>query len=102
MENCGKVNKVGKTIGCDVFVGVRNLEKKYQIQQPGSSYLRQDNEKICFKFIEITGDKTQRDYLDIYLAKVHASLNAIIFCFDVTNLRTLSHFKKWILVLLGK
>ena len=44
MDNCGKVNKVGKTIGCDVFVGVRNLEKKYQIQQPSGSYLRQDND----------------------------------------------------------
>lgn len=28
MENCGRINKGGsKTIGCDIFVGIRNFEQ---------------------------------------------------------------------------
>lgn len=44
--------------------------------------------------IDLSGDKSQRQYLDVYISRL--KLDAIIFCFDVTNLKTLDNLGKWI------
>ncbi|CAD8118148.1 unnamed protein product [Paramecium sonneborni] len=67
-----------KTQGCDIKIALRNLS----------------NSKVLLKMIDLSGDKSQRQYLDIYISRL--KLDAIIFCFDLTNLKTLTNFSKWI------
>ncbi|CAD8175533.1 unnamed protein product [Paramecium pentaurelia] len=69
-----------KTQGCDIRMALRNdLTQKQQ-------YLLQ--------ILDISGDKAQRQYLDVYISRL--KLDGIIFCFDVTNLKTLDNLRKWI------
>ncbi|CAK66761.1 unnamed protein product (macronuclear) [Paramecium tetraurelia] len=67
-----------KTQGCDIKIAMRNYS----------------NKKVLLKMIDLSGDKSQRQYLDVYISRL--KLDAIIFCFDVTNLKTLDHLGKWI------
>jgi hypothetical protein len=46
----------------------------------------------------LCGDKNSQKYLDLYLS-IKQDIDAIIFCFDVTNLRTLENLSKWVKVL---
>ncbi|CAD8111070.1 unnamed protein product [Paramecium primaurelia] len=67
-----------KTQGCDIKIAMRNLS----------------NQNVLLKMIDLSGDKSQRQYLDVYISRL--KLDAIIFCFDVTNLKTLDNLGKWI------
>ncbi|CAD8108084.1 unnamed protein product [Paramecium sonneborni] len=69
-----------KTQGCDIRMALRNLIAP--------------NKQFILKIIDLSGDKAQRQYLDIYISKF--KFNGIIFCFDVTNLKTLYNLRKWI------
>ncbi|CAD8198235.1 unnamed protein product [Paramecium octaurelia] len=77
----GKTSKQPfKTQGCDIRMALRNdLTQKQQ---------------FLLQIVDLSGDKAQRQYLDVYISRL--KLNGIIFCFDVTNLKTLDNIRKWI------
>ncbi|KAM3142263.1 hypothetical protein pb186bvf_005672 [Paramecium bursaria] len=79
-----QIKTVEKTKGCD-----------YRIA------FRQYNEACKLKFLDVSGDKTQRNYLDIYLSQCQ-QVDIVIFCFDATNLKTFSNLNKWIKLLYSK
>lgn len=68
--------KIERTKGCDFRTAVR--------------------EQFKLSIYELSGDKNQRKYLDIYMSQKHELIDGIIYCFDVNNLKTLENLRKWI------
>ena len=85
----GKLNKKSKNLeGCEIHV------KNYPFFQNFESFTI--NENFILEFWDVLGDKLYRPFINIYLEKILPHSKAIIFFFDLSNIKTLGNINIWI------
>lgn len=90
---CGKKTKkeFKNTLGCEIHSFKNKISYSY-ISENKDLY----KEDYLIEFWELSGDRAQRSFIDVYYKSIINEIKGIIFMFELKNLKTLNSLYNWI------
>ena len=85
-------SKAKKTVGCDIFLLKKGICYDILSKQKEAKF----SDNFLFEFWELTGDKSQRQGVNLYFKHQMNEFKGALFFFDCTNLKTLFNFHSWV------